>query len=138
MPRDVFISYSYDDKAAADKVCETLEAADIACWIAPRDELPGETWASKIVRAIDECRVMVLVFSSSSNRSKDCAKEVAIATSDDKQMPIIPLRIDQTYPTGDLRYYLAGMHRLDALPPPIENHLGRLVTDVSNLLHSLW
>ncbi len=90
MTRDVFISYSYDDKAVADKVCQALETADIPCWIAPRDERSGETWASKIVRAIDESRIMVLILSASSNKSKDCTKEVAIATSDDRMMPVIP------------------------------------------------
>lgn len=137
MARDVFISYSYDDKVIADKVCSALEGAGILCWIAPRDERPGETWASKIVRAIDESRIMVLVLSASSNKSKDCTKEVAIATSDEKLMPVIPLRIDEVSLTGDLKYYLAGMHRLDALPPPIDNHLERLVVDVRDLLNSV-
>ena len=42
---DVFISHSSIDKELADKVCETLEARSLKCWIAPRDIMPGSEWA---------------------------------------------------------------------------------------------
>jgi hypothetical protein len=34
---NVFISYSSQDKPTADAACAALEAANIRCWIAPRD-----------------------------------------------------------------------------------------------------
>ena len=39
----VFISYASQDKAVAEAVCQALEKAGVACWIAPRDVVPGES-----------------------------------------------------------------------------------------------
>lgn len=62
MVHDVFISYSTQDKGTADAVCNALESAKSHCWIAPRDIVGGMAWTESIVKAIGECRVMVLVF----------------------------------------------------------------------------
>lgn len=45
MAHDIFISYSTQDKAVADAVCATLEKNKIRCWIAPRDVIPGMSYA---------------------------------------------------------------------------------------------
>ncbi|MFN2421569.1 MAG: toll/interleukin-1 receptor domain-containing protein, partial [Gemmatimonadota bacterium] len=73
---DVFISYSEPDKAKADAVCSLLERKSIRCWVAPRDILPGMTWGSSIVRAIQQSKVFILVFSSHSNHSPQVVREV--------------------------------------------------------------
>jgi TIR domain len=38
-----FISYASQDKPVADAVCQALERAGMACWIAPRNVVPGES-----------------------------------------------------------------------------------------------
>ena len=63
MPHDVFISYASKDKAIADAVCARLEQASLKCWIAPRDILPGEEYASAIIGAIVEVKILILVLS---------------------------------------------------------------------------
>lgn len=67
MAHDVFISYSFEDKATADAICATLENNNIRCWIAPRDIIPGTDWGASIIDAINESNVMVLVFSQNAN-----------------------------------------------------------------------
>jgi hypothetical protein len=62
MPDDVFISHCSEDRKIADAVCAPLEASKIRCWIAPRDVPPGANWASAIIDAIEETRIMVVVF----------------------------------------------------------------------------
>ena len=79
MAHDVFISHSSKDKAIADAVCAALEASKIRCWIAPRDILPGEKWASAITKAIAESQLIVLIVSSRSNESEDVLNELLIA-----------------------------------------------------------
>jgi TIR domain len=64
MAHDVFISHSSSDKTIADAVCATLEKASICCWIAPRDVQPGRSFAGEITRAIQQSKVMVLIFSA--------------------------------------------------------------------------
>jgi hypothetical protein len=57
MAHDVFISYSSKDKVVADAVCAGLEGRGIACWIAPRDLVPGVDWGAAIVDAISGSKV---------------------------------------------------------------------------------
>lgn len=132
MAHDVFISYSTQDKPVADAACAKLEAKGVRCWLAPRDILPGRTWGGSIVQAIRECRVMVLVFSSHSNRSKQVLREVERAVN--KDVVIVPLRIDDAPLSDDMEYFISSPHWLDALTPPLERHLERLAETVQLLL----
>ena len=72
MAHDVFISYSSKDKPTADAVCAMLESRGVRCWVAPRDILPGVEYAEALVDALQQSRLMVLVFSSGSNQSRTC------------------------------------------------------------------
>lgn len=132
MAHDVFISYSAKDKAVADAVCASLEADHIRCYIAPRDVLPGQRYAQALVDAIHTSEVLVLVFSSASNSSDQVEREVDRAVS--SGIPILPLRVEDVFPSRWLEYYLAGQHWLDALTPPLENHLERLSEAIGILL----
>src|SRR4051812_9039541 len=70
MAHDVFISYASSDKVVADAVCSQLESLHhIRCWIAPRDVTPGASWAESIIDALDESKIMVLIFSNNANAS---------------------------------------------------------------------
>ena len=124
MAHDVFISYSSKDKPSADATCAALESKGIRCWIAPRDILPGADWGSSIVRAIAGSRVMVLVFSSSANTSSQIRREVERAAN--REIPIIPVRIENVAPKDALEFFLSTPHWLDAFNPPFEKHLERL------------
>ena len=56
----VFISYSTHNKDIAFEACDYLEAAGIACWIAPRNVVAGANYAGQIVSAIRNCDAFVL------------------------------------------------------------------------------
>jgi hypothetical protein len=132
MPYDVFISHSSKDKLTADAVCNRLESAGIRCWIAPRDIIPGEGWSAAIMRGIDASKVMVLIFSENANVSAHVRREVAHAC--DHEITVIPVRIRDVIPKEGLKYYLDELHWLDALSPPLANHLETLTTRVTNIL----
>lgn len=132
MNHDVFISYSTQDKPTADAICRALEVSGIRCWIAPRDALPGHRYQGSIVRAIRDCSVMVLVFSSRSNASDHVLREVTVASEERK--PVLPFRIEDVEIRDDLYYYVSSVHWLDALIPPVEAHVSRLVEVVARLM----
>ncbi len=132
MSNDVFISYSSKDKTTANAACETLEARGIRCWIAPRDVLPGEEYASALVRALRDSRIMVLIFSSSSDQSQQVLREVERAVS--KGMTILPLRIEDIAPCAAMEFYISSRHWLDAFMPPLDHHLDHLTQTVQALL----
>ncbi len=134
MAHDVFISYSVVDKLIADAVCARLEERKIRCWIAPRNVLPSANFGAALTHAIHDCRVMVLILSASSNTSQYVNNEVGLAVGSAKV--IVPFRIEELDLSPDLRFFLATVHWLDALTPPLEKHLDRLATTVSLLLTS--
>ena len=129
---DVFVSYSTEDKAVADAVVAGLEQEGLRCWIAPRDVLPGTHWGESIVNAIASVRVMVLILSDNSNRSRQVLNEVERAVSNDTI--IIPFRIDAIDPSGAMALFVGSEHWLDALTPPLEEHIDRLAYSIDALL----
>jgi hypothetical protein len=132
MEFDAFISYSSRDKTAADAACAVLESTGVRCWIAPRDIRPGVEYGTAIIDAIEQCRVMVLIFSSSANESRQIHREIERVVS--KGIPIVPVRIEDVVPTKSMEYFLGAIHWLDALTPPLEGHLQRLAETVKAIL----
>ncbi len=132
MAHDVFISYSHADKKVADATCAALERNGIRCWIAPRDITPGSEWSTAIIEAIERCHAIVLIFSASANNSRQIRREVERAIN--AGIPLVPVRIENVVPTESLAYFMSTVHWLDALSPPLEEHLHRLAQAIKGLL----
>lgn len=132
MTHDVFISYSTKDKLVADAMCSIFENSGIRCWIAPRDILPGGDWGASIIDAISDSQVLVLILSANSNASEQVKREVERAVS--KSIVIIPFRIEDVQLSKTLEYHLSVTHWMDALSPPVENHIQLLVDKIRPLL----
>ncbi len=132
MAQEVFISYSQPDRECALQLVESLESSGIGCWIAPRDIAPAADWAAEIIDAISAAKVMVLIFSASSNQSPQVRREVERAVH--KHVSILPVRIADVLPSKSLEYFLSSQHWLDAFPPPLEPHLRRLATHLTGFL----
>ncbi len=132
MTIDVFVSYSTKDKIVADSIVATLEANSIRCWYAPRDVKPGSDWGDEIAKAINVSKVFLLIFSENANRSQRVLDELNLAIN--KEIPIVPFRIEKLDPTGAMSLHLSSRHWLDAFAPSWDKHLDRLVESVvSNL-----
>jgi Tfp pilus assembly protein PilF len=132
MAHDVFISYAHDDRTVANAVVATLESHGIRCWIAPRDILPGEDWGEAILDAIKEAHALVLIFSSHSNKSEQIKREVERTVN--QGLAVIPFRIEDVLPSKTLEYFISTQHWLDALTPPLEDHLTHLADTITVLL----
>lgn len=120
----VFISYSNHDSAVADTLCAAIEADGRRCWIAPRDIQPSTEWAEQIIDGINAASVMVLVFSSWSNQSPQVRREVERAINRD--IPVIPFRIEKVLPVKSLEYFLSTQHWFDAFDGRMDAHVARL------------
>jgi hypothetical protein len=126
MARQVFISYSQSDRDCAFELVAHLEARGIECWVAPRDIAPSADWAAEIMDAISAARVMILVFSASSNDSPQVRREVERAVH--RQLSILPFRIENVLPSKSLEFFLSTQHWMDAYTPPRDAHYARLGT----------
>ena len=132
MPKDVFISYAKDDRTWAELVCAQLEEAGVSCWIAPRDIAPGVTWPAAITEAIAQCRAMIIVFSSHANQSPHMAREIECA--DTRRVPILPVRVENVTPAGDMEYFLGNRQWFDLHERTIERKITGLPEAISSLL----
>src|SRR5580700_4379586 len=113
MPHRVFISYASQDGHVADAVCAALERNGIRCWISHRDNRAGASWSEMILAAINDARVVVLVFSGHSNRSS-----------------MVALRIEDVKPSKSLEFFLSANHWFDAYPLPVEHYADALLAAV--------
>ena len=128
---EVFISYSTKDSTIANAVCAALENSGIGCFIAPRDIHPGLSYASEIIRGINEVKAFLVIISSNSNASEHVANEVEIAFNAKKI--IIPFFVENVPMSLELKYYLSRKHWLIAYPH-YEQQLPNLVKVISELL----
>ncbi len=129
----VFISYSSNDAAIAQKVCSALEAAGFPCWISPRNVVPGTLYAVGIVRAIDESTIVVLILSEQAVASAHVGKELERATS--KRHPIIALRTDIAPLTPAFEYFLNESQWIQVRAGGTDAAIAQLIAAVGQHLH---
>ena len=131
-PSQVFISYASQDVAVADTIVATLERHGLRCWIAPRDVVPGESYAGAIVHAIDATKLIVLVLSEHGAASQHVLREVERASS--KRHPVVAFRINLAPMPVDLEYFLNSSQWLDASASGVDSALPKLVDAVRRIL----
>lgn len=109
---EIFISYASADFAEADAARQYLESNGRRCWIAPRDinnnSLP---YSQAIPQAIRNAVVVVVLVSASANLSEHIPRELDLAV--EQKLPIIPLRLAEILPSGQLEYFLRTCQWLD-------------------------
>jgi len=129
----VFVSYASQDAAVANAVVENLEQHGINCWIAPRDATPG----SQYVGAIDDTKVLVLVFSDHAVASSHVGRELERAAS--KRRRIVVLRIDAAPLTRSFEYFLSESQWFDVAALGVPAALTKLTQAVGQrLAPSAW
>ena len=131
MRYDVFISYSSIDQKIAEGVCAYLEQQGIRCFVAYRDIHHTADWARVIVEALEQSRMMVVLFSQNFNDSPQVDREIAIASH--SNIPILTFRLSNDEFYGAKKYYLQNLNWIDAFPQP-ERYFGKLYEDVKSLL----
>lgn len=131
MMYDVFISYSTHDQKVVEALCACLEQNKVRCFVAYRDIPYGSAWAKAIVEALENSRMMLVVFSNNYNNSVQVDREIEIASNDNK--PILTLRITNDKYQGAKKYFLNNINWIDAFPEP-ELVFGSVVENVCKLL----
>lgn len=131
MNHDVFISYSSQNKEAAQAMCHAMEQQGIRCWMAPRDIPYGAQYGDIIDEAIKACKAVVVLFSETAANSQWVNGELNVAF--EEQKTIIPFRIDQTPLKGQTRVMLNQRHWIDAFPD-YKTKFGDLVSAVAQAI----
>ena len=132
MTHDIFISFSTKDRAVADSLKEYLDGHGTSCWMSAAAIDGGEVWTRAIVDGITGARAMVLLLSANSNASEHVRREIYLAR--ERHLRIIPFRIDDVEPDGDLAYNLAGIQWLQGSGQPTKAEFDRLAQSVRGYL----
>jgi Sulfatase-modifying factor enzyme 1/TIR domain len=128
MEPKVFLSHSSADKTIADRLCSALEAADIPCWVAPRNILPGVDYPTAIVEAISSAQVLVLILTRQAAASPHILSEVGQAFNNKKR--IIPFRLSNDQLPENLEYFLSMTQWLDATDGCTDENIKRLTESI--------
>jgi hypothetical protein len=128
----VFISYSSTNEEVADMIVENVESLGIKCWISHRDILPSEPYARAILEAINHSQICLVLFSKTANKSHHVRREIELAVSHNHKL--LPVRIQDTEPSGSMKYYLSSTHWLNAFQPSIEANLDKIGEVVKTLV----
>lgn len=126
-----FISYSHKDAQIAIAIQNILENNGIRCWIDFRDATPGVDYAASIVHAIKESNFFILVLSKNSISSLHVLNEVNSAAN--AGAIIIPFKVDESELNESMEYYIGRTHWMDALTPPLEEHINALIQRIQSM-----
>ncbi len=108
----LFVSYSHKDRQRVDPIVSVIEEMGRRVWM-DRTGITGQAgWAGQIVRAIRECRAVVLMASPNSYSSDQVVRELYLAMNHKKA--IVPIEIEPAEMPDELQYILAPFqhHRL--------------------------
>lgn len=125
----VFISHSSSDFAIANEICQILERANVRCWIAPRDIMPGKEYAEEIQKAIKTSRAFLLLITKNSDSSHNVRNEIEIAVNCPTQKLGIVLNGYEM--SGYLQYHFSRIQLLMLETPVVADSLNPLVKALS-------
>jgi hypothetical protein len=128
----VFLSYSHDDREAAESLEAALRAREIDCWVDRRNLKAGHSYPNDIDEAVRRCDALVFLVSARSVASDYVRFEVTAALT--AGTPVMPVMLER-------------INLLSTLPAPLNHKLGALqscdyqagssVTDLINDLKTL-
>ena len=107
---NIFISYSSHDRAKAAALCDKLRAAGMSVWIDESGISAATQWTDEIVKAIEECKIFIILLSHFAIDSHNVIKELKLASEEKKH--IIPVELESVEITSAVKYQLAGIQRV--------------------------
>lgn len=129
--KDIFISYKTEEFEEANWVRSTLETNGITCWMAPMCIPGGSSYAEEIPKAIQNCKVFVLILSEKCQLSKWVPKEVDQAINAGKI--IMPFMMENCPLKKDFDFYLTNVQRYEAYRSK-EQAMGKMVSEIKAII----
>lgn len=113
---EVFISYASRDQERIFRIAEVLEAAGVSLWL-DRSKITGGTyWSEQIVQGIKNCKLMMLMCSDASMRSRNVKAEIQLAWRYEKLY--LPLLLEDISFPEQIEYFLEGWQWIEVKDHP--------------------
>ncbi len=132
MNNEVFISYAESNKNVAFRIHDVLQANNIKSWIAPSTNNginTGEFYGGEITRAIKNCSLLLLIYSTYANNSIHIIREVYSAAK--LGLKIIPFKLDNSHFNDDLIHFLTPLKYIDAPGNQLEAAINHLLNELA-------
>lgn len=133
MKHSVVISFSSKNEAIVENIVTELEKNNITCWYSSRDIKSGESYPGKIVEAIENAKVILLVLTSDFNDSPHTLNEVENAF--DCRKPIIPIKMESFELNKDFVYFLRRIQTIDGCSN-FEGAMKKLIARLNEIISS--
>ena len=130
--KEVFVSYTTGDKEIAFSLVAYLENKGVNCFIAPCDIDPGMPYASNLMKAIDDCDVVLLVATDKVNSSEHVLNEVDAIV--DRKKTLLPVFFEDFTLNDEYRYYIGRKQWVIAFPEAPETYFSHIYESVLNYL----
>lgn len=113
---EVFISYSSRDCEQVLSIAERLEAAEVRLWVDRHKIDGGMNYGPEIVRGIKGCKVLMLMCSDASMRSRNVKQEIQLAWKYER--PYLPLLLEPISFPEQVEYWLEGWQWVEVMDSP--------------------
>lgn len=129
---DVFISYSSDDRAIADEICECFDRNGIIYFIDRREIEIGDEYIKRLYSAINDSQIMLYLASRNSYESPWTNKELTYAIKKKSNKDILPYIIDDAPMPEDKSFLFADIN----ICKISETSIDEIVQNIKSLLPS--
>ena len=128
MGKEIFISYSSQDTDIATQVVTYLENNGYHCFVSYRDIPVGSVWASAITEAIEQCKMMIALYTENYNQSQQVDREIELCCDTEKK-PVVTFKLSDVPMHGAKKFFLKNLNWI--------NTNGDLLTSLPNLLRTV-
>jgi serine/threonine protein kinase len=130
-PAEVVISYSTEDVGHALRIAEQLKAAGVACWLADHGREAVLNDRSETIKAIRECKAVLLLCSNAALRSASIKQDLQMAWSYER--PFLPLLIEPIDFAEQAAYWLEDKQWIEAMNAPPERWLPQVLQSLARV-----
>jgi len=121
MNAEVFISYASKNRDQVQEIAQHLESTGVRVWRDQQKILGGGNYGPDIARGIKGSKVLMLMCSNASMRSKNVKQEIQLAWKYD--IPYLPLLLEPISFPEQVEYWLEGWQWIEVLGRPHEKWL---------------
>lgn len=128
----IFISHSHNDEIFARKVASLLQDQGLDVWEASNEIFPGDNWAAKISRGLQESNAMVVLLTPESLKSIWVQRDVEYALgAQEYSERLIPVLVDpdKTIAEDDIPWILKRLNIIDLTEHETEEEGLRRIAD---------
>lgn len=130
---DVFLSHSMgEDQALAEQLREALESNGLRCWLAEKDLQSSDRFPAALADALDDSRLVLLVFTAVCNNSPWIERELLRAINN--HVPILPVRFTGIAPSRTIQVLVGAHNWFDAASGSPIQHFPRIAQTVLAVL----